>query len=279
MVEIKAAQVKELRDATDISMGECKKALVQAEGNMEEAIKILREAGMAMAAKKASREASEGLVMINASGDAQKAAMVELNCETDFVTKNDTFQEFAAEISADSINYASGEMQDAVKETMAAKIAEIGENLVLRRNVLYSVEGTGGIANYIHLGGKVGVLMEISCEKADSATHEKFTALGKDLCMHVAAANPQSVSRDDIDPVVVAEERAIYEKQMEGKPAEILEKIIGGKIEKFYSQICMLEQGFIKDPDIVVKDLIAKVGTEIGDTLTLKRFERFQLGV
>jgi len=163
MVEIKAAQVKELRDATDISMGECKKALVEAEGNMEEAIKILREAGMAMAAKKASREASEGLVMINAAGDAQTAAMVELNCETDFVTKNDTFLAFAAEMSADSINYETGAMQEAVKDTMAAKIAEIGENLVLRRNVHYKVDGTGGIASYIHLGGKVGVVMEIGC--------------------------------------------------------------------------------------------------------------------
>lgn len=276
--QITAAEVKKLRDLTNISMGECKKALVESGGNQEEAVKWLRERGMAIADKKSSRAAEQGLIAVNVADDAQSGSLIEVNCETDFVAKNPDFIAYVADLSQRSAGVAKGAFADQIKEELSAKIAEIGENLILKRNLPYAVEGTGGIASYVHLGGQVAVMMELGCEKAETVSNAAFQELGKDLCMHVAAVNPEGISRDDVSEELVAAERAIYEKQMEGKPPEILEKIIGGKIEKFFSQICMLEQGFIKDPDTTVAALIEKTGKELGDTLSLRRFERFQVG-
>ena len=277
-VQITAAEVKKLRDLTNISMGECKKALVETGGNQEEAVKWLRERGMAIADKKSSRAAEQGLIAVSVAADAQSGSLIEVNCETDFVAKNPDFIAWVADLAARSNGVAEGEFAAANKDEVSAKVAEIGENLIVKRNLPFAVEGTGGIASYVHLGGQVAVMMELGCENADTASNAAFQELGKDLCMHVAAVNPEGISRDDVSADLVAAERSIYEKQMEGKPAEILEKIIGGKMEKFFSQICMLEQGFIKDPDTTVTALIEKVGKELGDTITLRRFERFQVG-
>jgi len=278
MTQITAAQVKELRDLTNVSMGECKKALVKTEGNKDEAIKLLRELGLAMADKKSGRAAEQGLLASVISEDSQKGSLVEVNCETDFVAKNPDFIAFVNELAVKAVDVPEGQLADVAKDDVAGQVATIGENIVLKRNLSFEVDGTGALVNYIHLGGQVAVVMELGFENADTAQNDDFKNLGKDLCMHVAATSPQGISREDVDPAIVEEERAIYAKQMEGKPAEILEKIITGKIEKFFSQICMLEQGFVKDPDVTVKKLIEDVGSKVGDTITLRRFTRTTVG-
>ncbi len=278
MIQINAKQVKELRDMTNVGMMECKKALQEANGVIEDAVKLLRERGMAVAAKKADRVANEGQVDIAVSGDGKVGAMVEVNCETDFVAKNDNFQAFVRDLAAKGLTVGDNELAAAEKENLAVKISEIGENLVLPRNVRYELQGPGAIGRYIHLGGKVGVLVEIGCENDANTASEALVELGKEVALHIAAASPHALNRDGIDPAIVEAEKAVFAKQVEGKPENIIEKIIGGKLEKFYSQVVLLEQGFVKDPDVSVSDLLQKAGKDLGDTLTIRRFARYQIG-
>lgn len=278
MTQITAKQVKELRDITNVGMMECKKALQESNGDLDGAIKLLRERGMAVAAKKAERAANEGQVEIVISGDGKTGSMVEVNCETDFVAKNENFQAFVLELATKGLEAGDEELAGKEKENLAFKISEIGENLVIRRNARYQLQGPGAIGRYIHLGGKVGVMVEIGCENDANTASDKLVELGKEISLHVAAASPHALTRDDIDPAIVDAEKAVFAKQVEGKPANIIEKIIGGKLEKFYSQVVLLEQGFVKDPDITVQDLVAKYGKEIGDTLSIRRYVRYQIG-
>ena len=278
MTQITAAQVKELRTITNVGMMECKKALQETGGDQDAAIKLLRERGLPVAAKKADRAANEGLVDISINDDLQSGAIVEVNCETDFVAKNESFQAFVAELAQKALAVGDGELADAEKENLAVKISEIGENLIIARNHTYKTEGPGAIASYIHLGGKVGVLLEVGCENAANSGNEKLAALGKEISMHVAAMNPQALGRDDLDAEVVAAEKAVYAKQVEGKPENIIEKILTGKMEKFYSQVVLLEQGFVKDPDQSITDLLTALGKELDDTLTVRRYVRYQIG-
>ncbi|MGA0333361.1 MAG: translation elongation factor Ts [Kiritimatiellia bacterium] len=277
-MEISAKQVKELRDITNVGMMECKKALQESGGDIDAAVKLLRERGMAVAAKKADRAANEGQVDIAISADGKTAAMVEVNCETDFVAKNENFQGFVANLAAKGLEAADNELAAKEKENVAVKISEIGENLILARNARYELQGPGAIGRYIHLGGKVGVMVEIGCENDANTASDALVELGKEIALHIAAASPQSLDRAGVDPELVASEKALFAKQVEGKPENIIEKIIGGKLEKFYSQIVLLEQGFVKDPDITVSDLLAKTGKELGDTLTVRRYVRYQIG-
>ena len=278
MTQITAQQVKELRDITNVGMMECKKALQESGGDLDNAVKLLRERGMAVAAKKADRAANEGQVDIAVSEDGRTGSMVEVNCETDFVAKNENFQAFVAELAAKGLNVGDNELAEAEKENLAFKISEIGENLKLSRNTRYELQGPGAIGRYIHLGGKVGVMVEIGCEDDSNTASDALVELGKEVALHIAAANPQARTRDDLDPALVESEKALFAKQVEGKPEHIIDKIIGGKLEKFYSQVVLLEQGFVKDPDQSVSDLIDKTGKDMGDTLTLRRFVRFQIG-
>lgn len=278
MTQITASQVKELREITNVGMMECKKALQETGGDIESAIKLLRERGLAVAAKKADRAANEGLVDIAVSADNQTGAMVEVNCETDFVAKNETFQDFVADLAQKALELGDNELAAAEKENLAVKISEIGENLVVNRNTTYIVQGEGAIGKYIHLGGKVGVMVEIGCENPANSGSDALVDLGKEIALHIAATSPAALNRDSLDPAVVEAEKAVYAKQMEGKPANIIEKILDGKMGKFYSQVVLLEQGFVKDPDTTVAALVEQTGKQLGDTLSVRRFTRYQIG-
>lgn len=277
-MQITAKMVKELREATNVGMMECKRALQEAEGSMEKAVQLLRERGIAIAGKKASRTAKQGLIVADVIDDGKKAVMVEVNCETDFVARNENFKAFVDEMFEKAKNTEDGKLAEDASAEVTAKITEIGENLILRRNISYTLSGTGALATYVHLGGKVGVMLEVACEKEETTNEPVFVELIKDLTLHIAAVNPQFLSEDDVSAEVLEAERAIYKKQVEDKPANIVDKIVDGKIRKYLSQICLVDQEFVKDGDFTIKKLLVAKGKELGDTLCIKRFVRYQLG-
>ena len=277
-MEITASLVKELRDETNLGMMECKRALQEAGGDKDKAVRLLRERGLAIAGKKAERVAKEGRVAAEIYDGGKSGVMIEVNCETDFVAKNENFQAFVGDLLVHAKGI-DGSLAESAKDKVVAKIAEIGENIIVRRNVKYAVQGNGAIAGYIHLGGKVGVLLEVGCDKPETTQSEAFKDAVKDVTLHIAAANPQFLNRGDVAAEAIAAEREIYAKQVEGKPANIVDKIVDGKLEKFYSQIVLVEQGFVKDPDHTVADMLAARSKELGDTLTIRRFTRYQVGV
>ena len=275
---ISASMVKELREETGVGMMECKRALEKANGDKAEAIKLLREAGMALAAKKATRTAKQGMIAATVSADAQSGRMIEVNCETDFVTKNPEFQALVKELLADAEGLEDNGLAAAVKTKMDEKIAKIGENLVARRNISYAVQGTGAIVSYVHLGGKLGVLIEVGFSKPETLADAGVKEFLSDLALHVTATAPICIRREEVPAETVEAERAIYVKQVEGKPANIIDKIVAGKMDKYYSQVCLLEQAFVKDQDVTVAQKMAAVGKAAGDELSIRRFVRWQLG-
>lgn len=290
MADINPTVVKALREKTNAGMMDCKRALTEAGGDIEKAEALLRQKGIASAGKKASRHAKEGAVVsfIHASG--KTGVLVEINCETDFVAKNDIFTKFVKEITAEisasnadnipALLEAAGSSGVLFKDAIAATIAALGENIVIRRFARFQIaEGSGGlVASYIHLQGKVGVLAEINCGNEATAKSEGFRELVKDITLQIAAAHPTVVSRDQVDPALVASEREIYKAQVQGKPENIVEKIVDGKMDKFYSTACLLEQACIKNPDITVKDLVAAKEKELSDKISINRFVRYALG-
>lgn len=278
-MDITAALVKELRDETGLGMMECKKALQETNGDKQAAFKVLRERGLAIAGKKASRVAKDGRVACEIYDGGRSGVLIEVNCETDFVARNAIFQAFMKELVAKAKQTADGALAEAVKDQVAAKIAEIGENIIVRRNVRYNVEGVGAIAGYIHLGEKVGVLLEVGCGQEGTVAKESFREAVKDVTLHIAASNPQYLQRADVPADVIQAERDIYAKQVENKPANIVQKIVDGKLDKFYQQSCLVEQAFVKDPDVTVAEMLAARGKDVGDALTIRRFVRYQVGV
>ncbi|MEI8138631.1 MAG: translation elongation factor Ts [bacterium] len=276
MADITAAMVQELREATNVGMMECKRALVEAGGDKDQAIRLLRERGMAIAAKKSTRTANQGLIA--SAGDSKTSILIEINCETDFVTKNENFQKFVKSMATKALSIPDGKITEVTKVEMAAKIAEIGENLVAKRNIGYTLQGSGMVASYIHLNGKLGVLVELGCGKEATSSSPVVQELAKDLTLHIAACSPRYLVSQDVPEDIVAAEREIYAKQVVGKPANIVDKIVDGKIAKFYSQVCLVDQGFVKDPDTSITKLLEAKGKEVGDTLTIRRFVRWQLG-
>lgn len=277
-MEITAQMVKELREITNLGMMECRKALVETQGDRENAIKWLRERGLVKAGTKAERKANQGLISASIAADGKTGSLIEVNSETDFVAKNDNFIAFVAGLTARANQFADGEMTAATKDEMASKIMEIGENLVLSKNIRYQVTGEGFIASYIHLGGKVGVLAEVGCEKAATPGNAKAQELGRDVCMHIAASSPLSLDRAGIPAEMVESEKAIYAKQVEGKPAAVVEKILAGKLDKFYQQNVLTEQAFVKDQDKSIGGVLEEVGKLLGDKLTIRRYVRMQIG-
>lgn len=277
MTEIKAALVKELREETNVGMMECKKALIETQGDKEAAVKLLRERGLAIAGKKAGRTTNEGVVASEIFEGGKVGVMIEVNCETDFVARNDTFQSFVKGLLRKA-KELDGVLADTVTDEVTAKIAEIGENIIVRRNVRYALTDNGIIATYIHFGGKVGVLLEVGCDNPDTVQNEIFRETVKDITLHIAASNPLHLNRDTVPEAEVAAEREIYVNQVEGKPENIVDKIVSGKLEKYYGQICLLEQGFVKDPDHTVGDLLAAKNKELGDTMVIRRYTRYHLG-
>jgi elongation factor Ts len=275
MATVSAAMVKELREKTGAGMMDCKKALTATEGDMDKAIDFLREKGLAAAAKKADRVAAEGVVASFVSEDAKVGVIVEINCETDFVAKNEGFMDMVKKIAAhiaktnpkDLETLLNSEMEgQAVSAWVTASIAKIGENINVRRFVRYE-EPEGMVSAYIHGGGKIGVLVKLTGCDAE---------LGKDIAMQVAAANPSYLCRDEVSAAELEHEKEVLSEQAknEGKPANIIEKMVIGRINKFYKEICLLEQPFIKDPDLTVEKMIKAKNKDIA----VAGFARFQLG-
>ena len=271
MAQITAALVKELREITGAGMMDCKKALVECDGDKDKAIDYLREKGIAKAAKKAGRIASEGVVAAAYCDKCNTAAIVEINSETDFVAKNENFlalvkkiaQHIVATQPADMDALNASEMDGkTVADVMTEAVASIGEKLSLRRFEVYSSED-GKLATNIHMGGKIGVIVELS--GGDEA-------LGKDVAMQIAAAKPQCIDRASVDQEALAHEREVLKKQAleEGKPEKIVEKMVDGRINKYYKEVCLVEQEFVKDGDKTIKDILG--GVEV------RRFARFEMG-
>ncbi|WP_405752703.1 translation elongation factor Ts [Anaerovibrio slackiae] len=269
MAQITAALVKELREITGAGMMDCKKALVECEGDKDKAIDYLREKGIAKAAKKAGRIASEGVVAAASNGST--ACIVEVNSETDFVAKNENFQNLVKKIAEHIVATKPADMDalnaseldgKTVAEVMTEAVASIGEKLSLRRFEVYTSED-GKLATYIHMGGKIGVIVELSGGEDE---------LGKDVAMQIAAAKPQCISRADVDTDALAHEREVLRKQAleEGKPEKIVEKMVDGRINKYYKEVCLVEQEFVKDSDKTIKDILG--GVEV------RRFARFEMG-
>lgn len=283
---ITTSMIKELRDATSLGIADCKKALDETNGDFDAAVKILREKGAAVASKRASKEAKEGVIDAIVSTDAQSAAMIEVNCETDFVTRNEDFQGFVAELREEALTFETDTMAEGVAKKVEDKMGTIGEKIQFRRNTKWTVEGIGSIASYIHMGGKVGVLIELACEKAETIANPVYQELAKDLTLHVAAAAPEYLTRDEVPAELVESEQEIMRTQMKtedeekGKtrPEEMIEKILIGKTNKFFSQICFVEQGFVKEDKVSITDLVAAKSKEVGDTISIKRYVRYQLG-
>jgi elongation factor Ts len=287
MAEITAAIVKELRERTGAGMMDCKKALGETNGDMEAAIDWLRTKGLAAAARKAGRTAAEGLVGVAVEG--KKGAIVEVNSETDFVSRNEQFQDFVRTVAAMTLGTGSDieALKDAcwpgggtVEEKLTSNIATIGENQSIRRAALLAVE-EGVIVSYVHNAvapglGKIGVLVAL----ASGGDTARLESLGKQLAMHIAAANPLALRGEELDPALLERERGIArEKAAEsGKPAEIVEKMVEGAMAKFRKENALLSQLFVIDNKTRVEDVVAAAGKEAGAPVTLQAYVRFQLG-
>lgn len=287
MAAITAEIVKQLRERTGSGMMDCKKALAETDGDMEKAIDYLREKGLAKAAKKAERTASDGRVFQSVSADGKLGVLVELNSETDFVAKTDEFNALGAAITAQvtagnpadvaAVMEMSGDgrkIGDAVTET----IAKLGENIVLKRFARFEASGSR-VFQYVHNNFKVGVLLELTCDDA-AAGKPEFEELGHMVCMQIAAMKPEYVSADEIPEDVKERERGVYRQQLldEGKPADRLDKIIEGKLRKFGETVCLLEQEYIRDGDKRIKDVVKEAAKKLGSDISVRRFARFGIG-
>ena len=288
MAEVTAALVKQLREMTDSPMMECKKALVEADGDIEKAVDVLRTMGIAKAVKKAGRATNEGTVGAYLSDDATVAALLELSCETDFVGTNPKFTGFAAKIAevvakANPADEAALKAADCDGETVEAALTEmihvIGENMKIARFTRHET-AAGAFSTYIHLGGKLGTLVEFKFANQATADNDEFKTFAHDVAMQVAAAGALAARREDVPADVVEREKSIYMAQAaeSGKPEAIQERIATGKLEKFYKERVLTEQDFIKDGNMTINDYAAKVSKACGDTIEVVSFERFTFG-
>jgi elongation factor Ts len=290
MTTITAADVKKLRDQTGAGMMECKNALTEANGDFEEATTILRKRGLASAAKKAGRTANEGLVGKRLSADKSVGTLVEVNCESDFVARTPDFQKLVEDVLTE-IESAGDAATDAwlkdangpVQKLVATAIAKLGENMAVPRFVRYA--GRGYVGQYIHMGGKIGVQVEFAGVSDEIAKRDEFEALVKEIAMQIAAASPTSaayVSRDAVPPAVIEKEKSIYRAQMEnsGKPANVIDKIVEGKLGAFFSQVVLPDQDYVRDSTgkTKVKDVIAAANKALGASVWVTRFTRLKVG-
>ncbi len=280
--------VMKLREQTGVGMMDCKKALVATDGNFDEAIKYLREKGMASAAKKADRVAAEGLVKCLVSDDKKKAVAVEVNCETDFVARSDQFVALVDNIARHLLTSNATTVEQVLEEnycddadkTLKVLVAEataaIGEKISLRRFTRFVLNDNGLISSYIHMGGKIGVL----CEFRSDAEQSDIAELAFNVCMQIAASKPQVVSIADVDASQLESEKEILTVQArnEGKPEAIIGKMVEGRIHKFYKEICLLEQEYVRDPALSVKQVIADVSKKVGKDIAVTRFVRYEMG-
>jgi elongation factor Ts len=282
---ITATDVKKLRDQTGAGMMDCKAALEEAQGNFDEATTVLRKKGLASAAKKAGRTTSEGLIGNKIAADHMSGVLVEVNCESDFVARTDDFQQLIANIIAE-IEKAGDAANDGwlkdpngpVQPLVAAAIGKLGENMAVPRFVRYT--GKGYVGQYIHLGGKLGVQVEFSGVTPDVAAKNDFVSLVKEIAMQIAAASPSYATRAEVPADALEKEKAIYRAQMEnsGKPANVIEKIVEGKLGSFYSQVVLSDQPSIRDPKMSVADVVAATNKSLGAMIAVTRFARLKVG-
>jgi len=271
---IDAQLVKTLREKTSAGLMDCKRALAETHGDLEAAVDLLRKKGAASAAKKADREAKEGVIAQTIVHNGKVGVLVEVNCETDFVAKNDAFKAFT-----DSVANAFAENDNAdIEADRVNAVQTLGENIRVRRHARLAVDGSGAVASYIHTGGKVGVLLEVGAANDATVQTEDFKQFVRDITLQIAAANPVCVSRNSV-PVALAErEREVYRGQVVGKPANIIEQIVEGKMNKFYATSCLEEQAFIKNPDLTITQLVAEKNKALGESIVIRNFLRFTVG-
>ena len=285
MANISAQLVKELREMTGAKMMDCKKALVETDGNIDKAVEFLREKGLADAAKKSGRVAAEGIVKTYITEDKKAGAVLEFNCETDFVAINEEFVAFADKLAkivgetsvatVEELLNENLEGETTVSESLKALIAKLGENMSVRRFTKFSIEN-GLVKSYIHGGGRIGVLVEVACDKDSEIVDE----VAKEVCMQIAAANPLFLSKDEVDTTSMEKEKEIYRVQAlnEGKPENIVEKMVVGRIQKYFKEVCLLEQLWVKDGDKSITKFIEEKSKEVGSPIKVTRFVRYERG-
>ena len=291
MANITSQMVKELREMTQAGMMDCKKALMEADGDMDKAVEWLREKGLAAAAKKAGRIAAEGVVTSYVSDDAKVGVVVEVNCETDFVAKTDNVINFAKNVAkhvamanpADIDELMNQKFVDDESKTITDLVSDatvsIGEKISIRRFARYEVQD-GAVETYIHMGGKIGVLLQVANDNAASLTADEFKTFYHDVALQIAAARPTYVRPEEVPAATLENERKILRAQAmeEGKPEDIANRMVEGRIKKYYKEVCLLEQPFVKDGDKSIKQVMAETAKAIGANLDLVKFERFERG-
>jgi elongation factor Ts len=301
MAEISAQLVKQLRDRTGAGMMECKKALVDANGDLDEAEILLRKRGIAGASKKESRSTKQGVISAFIDARGKSGVLVEVNCESDFVARTEDFQNLAADVASHIAEMKpkavrpeevtereralyeqkfSKDQSTTVGEFVKTKIAKLGENINISRFDFYEAAGNGVVGHYIHTGAQIGVLLELNPGANTTAAKDEFKTLVRDIAMQVAAAHPQFVSREQVPAALIAKEREIQRERAlgEGKPEKMVDKIAEGRMSKFYEEVCLLDQPFIRENTISVAELIKTVAAKIGDTISVVRFVRYKVG-
>ena len=280
---ITAQLVKELREMTGAGMMDCKKALVEVEGDLEKAVDWLRQKGMAKAAKKSGRATSEGLVTVTLSDDGKTVAMASLLCETDFVARGEQFQTMAANLAKSVLDKAPADavaLEALMGEEVTQLIASVGENMQIGKFARHTKPGESSvIGQYIHANSKIGVLVFLTCGKAESAARPEVQELAKNIAMQVAAASPMALDAASLDQAAVEREREVYRQKAleEGKPANIVDKIADGAVKKFQKDVCLMEQPYIRDDKKTISDIVRETGKTVGDEITVTGFERIQL--
>jgi len=277
MAEITASTVAKLREMTNAGMMDCKKALTEAQGDLNSAVDILRKKGQATATTKGGKEAKEGVITQYIAPGGRLGVLVEVNSQTDFVARNEMFRGFADDIAK---RLAADPKAD-FEADRVNMVAKIRENIQIPRHARMEVTGNGMIAGYIHTGAKVGVLVEVGAGKESTVAHEDFKQLVKDITLQIAAGHPYAVSRDQVPADVIAKEREIAAQsdRLKGKPPQAIEKILQGMLDKFYQSYCLVDQGFVKkNSEVSVKEHVGSVAKQLGDEITIRRFVRFQVG-
>lgn len=275
MPEITAANVGKLREMTNAGLMDCKKALTEAAGDLELAVEILRKKGVASAARKSTRTANEGVIVQAIAPGARAGLLLEVNCETDFVARNESFRAFCDGIARKLLDQPQADHE----ADRVAAVAKIGENIQVSRHTRMEVSGNGLVAAYIHTGAKVGVLVEVGAGQEATVARDEFKQLVRDITLQIAAASPSTVSREQIPATVIEKEKEIAAAQFKDKPPQAVAKIVEGKLEKFYQTACLLDQGFVKqNSEVSVKEHIATVAKAVADSIEVRRFVRFKVG-
>lgn len=274
MAEISAKMVAQLREMTNAGLMNCKKALAEADGDIQKAVDILRKKGAATAAKRASREANEGSIVLAVAPGGKSAVLVEVNCETPLVPKNDLFKKFCAEMAQ---AYLANEQPD-IESARQEIIAKIGENIKMGRIVRWTASAGGVINGYVHHDTRKGVIVEVGAEKAETLARPEVAQLAKELSIQCVAFPPTATRREEVPAEIIEHEKTIAREQMAGKPEKVLEGIIKGKLNKFFEGICLVDQLFYKDQSVSCQQYADSIGKEVDDKLTIRRYVRLAIG-